>query len=143
MWHEPYLWWAAFGFLLLIVEMITGTFFFLAIAAAAFMTVAVAWLIGDYLVQWVAFSVFAMICLLIWKKMRPAHPPHHDAASALNNRTRHLIGRQAVLTEPISNGIGRINIDDSWWKVAGEDLPVGTHVKVVSVHEMILNVEKV
>lgn len=143
MWQEPYWLWAAFACLLLIVEMLTGTFFFLAMAAAAAGTTVVAYFSQDYLSQWVAFAVLSVIALLVWKKIRPAHQPHHDAASALNNRTRHLIGRQAILMEPISNGVGRINVDDSWWKVTGEDLPVGTHVQVIAVHDMVLTVEKV
>lgn len=145
MWQEAYLWWTAFGFLLLIVEMITGTFFFLAIAAAAFMTAAVAWLMSDYLVQWVAFSIFSILALLLWNKLRPTTELHQsDAASNLNNRTRHLVGRQATLSEPISNGIGRINVDDSWWKVrCVDDMPIGTRVCVTAVHDMILTVEKV
>jgi membrane protein implicated in regulation of membrane protease activity len=60
----------------------------------------------------------------------------------LNNRLAHLINRQAVLAEPITNGVGRINIDDSWWKVTGEDLPVGTPVRVTAIHDMTLTVEK-
>ncbi len=144
MWQEPYLWWMAFGFMLLIVEMVTGTFFFLAVAAAAFATTGVAWLSGDYAIQWIAFSISSILALIIWQKIRPTTKHHKtDAASALNNRTRHLIGRQAILTEPISNGVGRINVDDSWWKVTGEDLPVGTHVQVIAVHDMVLTVEKV
>ena len=143
MWQEPYWLWAAFACLLLIVEMLTGTFFFLAIAAAAFGTTVVAYFSQDYLSQWVAFALLSVIALLLWKKIRPINHGHHDAASGLNNRTRHLIGRQAILSEPISNGVGRINVDDSWWKVTGEDLPVGTHVKVIAVHDMVLTVEKV
>lgn len=143
MWQDPYWLWAAFACLLLIVEMLTGTFFFLAMAAAAVGTTLVAYFSPDYLSQWVAFAILSVFALVLWKKMRPIHQHSHDAASGLNNRTRHLIGRQAVLTEPISNGIGRINVDDSWWKVTGENLPVGTHVKVTAVHDMVLTVEKV
>ncbi len=142
MWQEPYLWWAAFGFVLLIVEMVTGTFFFLAIAAAAFVTTGVAWLTQDIITQWVSFAVFSMIALVLWQKLRPNHSHSHDAASQLNNRLAHLMNRQAVLSEPITNGVGRINIDDSWWKVTGEDLPIGTHVRVTAIHDMTLTVEK-
>ncbi|PTQ86742.1 NfeD family protein [Agitococcus lubricus] len=142
MWQEPYAWWAAFGFLLLIIEMLSGTFFFLAIAAAAFLTTFVAVLSTDYLGQWVAFAGFSVMTLVLWYKFRPA-THQHDAASSLNNRTRHLVGRQVILSEPIVNGVGRVNIDDSWWKASGADMPVGTHVKVMAVHDMILTVEKV
>ncbi len=143
MWQEPYLWWAAFGFILLIIEMLSGTFFFLAVAVAALITTAIAWLTTDYLTQWVSFAVLSIIALVVWKKLRPVHAHNHDAASKLNNRLGHLMNRQAVLVEPITHGAGRINIDDSWWQVTGEDLPVGTQVRVTAIHDMILTVEKV
>jgi membrane protein implicated in regulation of membrane protease activity len=143
MWQEPYLWWAAFGFVLLIVEMVTGTFFFLAIAVAAFITTFAAWLTPDMLTQWVCFSVAGILSIVLWQQLRHKHKTNtHDAASKLNNRLAHLINRQAVLLEPITNGVGRINIDDSWWKVTGEDLPVGTPVHVTAIHDMTLTVEK-
>ena len=50
---EPWMWWLAFGFALLIIEMLSGTFFFLCLAPAAFATAAVAWLGGDLYTQWV------------------------------------------------------------------------------------------
>jgi membrane protein implicated in regulation of membrane protease activity len=143
MWQEPYLWWAAFGFILLIIEMVSGTFFFLAIAAAAFASTGVAWLSNDLLTQWVCFAIASIIALLAWQQLRHKHKTNtHDAASKLNNRLAHLIKRQAVLSEPITNGVGRVNIDDSWWKVTGEDLPTGTHVRVTAIHDMTLTVEK-
>lgn len=143
MWQEPYLWWAAFGFILLIVEMITGTFFFLAIAVAAFITTFTAWLTHDLFTQWVCFAVAGILSIVLWQQLRHKHKTNtHDAASKLNNRLAHLINRQAVLSEPITNGVGRINIDDSWWKVTGEDLPVGTPVRVTAIHDMTLTVEK-
>ena len=63
----------------------------------------------------------------------------------LNRRSEQLIGRTATLTEPISNGRGRIRIGDTLWRVSGPDLPVGTQVKVTSVAtgDLELIVEKV
>ena len=142
MWQEPYLWWAAFGFLLLIIEMLSGTFFFLSVAAAALITTGIAWLTTDYLTQWVSFAILSIVALVLWKKLRPTPQHDNDAASQLNNRLAHLVNRQAVLSEPITNGFGRVNIDDSWWKVTGEDLPTGAHVRVTAIHDMTLTVEK-
>lgn len=143
MWNDPWIWWVAFGFGLLIIEMLTGTLFFLSLAPAAFGTAVVAWLVGDPYVQWICFATVSCLCLFAWRHQRRKHKPTpNDAASGLNNRTRHLIGRQAVLAEPVVNGRGRINIDDSWWQVTcTPDLPAGTHVRVTAVHEMILTIE--
>ena len=143
MWQEPYLWWAAFGFLLLIIEMLSGTFFFLSVAAAALITTGIAWLTTDYLTQWVSFAILSIVALVLWKKLRPIPQHDNDAASQLNNRLAHLVNRQAVLSEPMTNGVGRINIDDSWWKVTGADLPIGTAVRVTAIQGMTLTVEKI
>lgn len=144
MWNELWVWWLALGFGLLIVEMLTGTLFFLCLAPAAFATAVAAWLVADLYVQWICFAGSGVVALYAWRQLRPkSHAATHDAASGLNNRTRHLVGRQSVLVEPVSNGQGRINIDDSWWQVAcSQDLPAGTHVRVTGVHEMILSIEK-
>ncbi len=144
MWEQPFVGWLALGFALLITEMLTGTLFFLCLAPAAFATAAVAWLVSDPYTQWICFATAGFLSLFAWRHLRrKIKPTAHDAASGLNNRTRHLVGRESVLAEPVVNGRGRVNIDDSWWQVtAAHDLPAGTHVRVTAVHEMILTIEK-
>jgi inner membrane protein len=51
----------------------------------------------------------------------------------LNQRAAQLVGRTVVLIEPISEGVGRISLDDTQWRVVGPDLPGGTRVKVLSI----------
>ena len=41
-----------------------------------------------------------------------------------------MIGRTATLTEPITEGRGRIKLGDTMWRVTGPDLPAGTQVRV-------------
>jgi membrane protein implicated in regulation of membrane protease activity len=45
------------------------------------------------------------------------------------------------LTEPISNGVGKVIVDDSTWKIKGPDLPAGTHIRVKGVEGVIFTVE--
>ena len=61
--------------------------------------------------------------------------------STLNRRGEQMIGRTAVLSEPIQNGRGKAKIDDSVWRVEGSDLPAGTQIKVTGVDGAILKVE--
>lgn len=144
MWTEPWVWWLAFGFFLLVVEMLSGTLFFLCLAPAAFVTAAAAGLSADPTVQGLIFGSAGCVALWGWRRLRRrAQPASHDAASRLNNRTRHLIGREAVLAEPVVNGMGRVNIDDSWWQATcSESLPAGTHVRVTGGREMVVTVER-
>jgi membrane protein implicated in regulation of membrane protease activity len=61
----------------------------------------------------------------------------------LNRRREQLIGRTATLTEPISDGRGRIHLGDTIWSVSGPDLPAGTRVRVKAVIDAELVVEPV
>ena len=59
----------------------------------------------------------------------------------LNQRGHKLIGRTAVLNQPIVAGRGRLRLGDSWWRVEGPDLAAGTKVRVVDVRASVLVVE--
>ncbi|PYB32024.1 NfeD family protein, partial [Serratia marcescens] len=72
-----------------------------------------------------------------WLRRRPAAAS--GGSPVLNQRNRQLIGTRATLTEPMHNGMGRINIGDSSWRAqAAEDLPAGTEVEVVAVEGVTL-----
>jgi inner membrane protein len=82
-----------------------------------------------------------LICLdlvidLIW-----AHPgvsrtdePH------LNHRGEQLIGRLALVVEPIRDGRGKVQIGDGVWLATGPDLPCGCKVRVIAAIDAILEV---
>jgi membrane protein implicated in regulation of membrane protease activity len=59
----------------------------------------------------------------------------------LNRRGNQYIGRIFSLSEPIINGVGKVTVDDSTWKVKGPDLPAGTHIKVLGVEGVVFEVE--
>lgn len=53
------------------------------------------------------------------------------------------MGRTFTLSEPIINGRGKINVDDSTWRVEGPDLPAGTPVLVIGVDSVTLKITRV
>ena len=55
----------------------------------------------------------------------------------------HYVGRHFTLTAPIVDGVGKLQVDDSSWKIMGQDLPAGAHVKVVGTEGTMLRVEAV
>jgi len=88
-------------------------------------------------------GVFAVLTVVVaylwwyWLRRRPAAAS--GGSPVLNQRNRQLIGTRATLTEPMHNGMGRINIGDSSWRAqAAEDLPAGTEVEVVAVEGVTL-----
>jgi membrane protein implicated in regulation of membrane protease activity len=59
----------------------------------------------------------------------------------LNRRGQQYTGRIFTLDHPIVNGVGKIDVDDSTWRVKGPDLEAGTRVRVVGVDGVVFVVE--
>jgi len=78
--------------------------------------------------------------VLAWRKYREVHPPVSDQP-LLNQRGQQYTGRVFTLDHPIVNGIGKVVVDDSTWRVKGPDLAAGTNVRVVGVDGTIFIVE--
>lgn len=70
-------------------------------------------------------------------RRHPGDNPH------LNRRGRRLVGKMAVLEDPIVGGNGRVRIGGTLWPVTGPDLPAGTAIRVVGTTDsVVLEVEK-
>ena len=53
-----------------------------------------------------------------------------------------ISGRLATLREPIVNGVGKIRVDDTTWKISGPDCAAGAKVLVTGVDGVVLRVER-
>jgi membrane protein implicated in regulation of membrane protease activity len=136
-WH----WWA-FGAFLLIVELLVPGMFFLWMAEAAVVTgflllvfPALGW---EY--QLMAFSLLSVISIVVFRKFLTRHPIETDQP-LLNQRAAQYVGRVFTLDRAIVNGQGKIRVDDSTWKIHGQDCEAGTRVKVVAAEGVVLRVE--
>ena len=137
-----YWWILALG--LLGIEILAPGFFFLWMAIAGLITGSVLFLLpGTSLeIQLLIFSVLSFISILVWRRYVGLHPEETDHP-LLNKRGAQYIGRTFTLIEAIENGQGKIKVDDSLWKVRGEeDCPLNTKVKVIAVDGTIFKVEK-
>lgn len=136
-WH----WWIL-AIVLLVIETIAPGAWFLWFAIAAALTgilVLVASTIGWEL-QLLFFAVASVASVLAWRQYRKMHPQTSDQP-LLNRRGEQYIGRRVTLQEPIVNGVGKIVVDDSTWKIRGEDQASGTTVVVVGADGVLLEVE--
>ncbi|NDV87127.1 NfeD family protein [Aurantimonas aggregata] len=90
--------------------------------------------------QVLAYVVVSAVAVFLGRKWYGAksETPQSDT---LNKRTQRLIGREAVLSDDIVNGRGRVGLEDSWWSVEGPDLPAGARVRVVGADGSVLRVE--
>lgn len=145
--QHPALWWLGTGFVFLIAEMLTGTLFFFFMCIGAFLVGLLTWLLGlSSAVQLLCFAIASVAAVAAWMRFRPNPKDSIEqraGAEGLNNRIAGFMGRDAVLEEPITNGHGRIRLDDSYWGVVGEDAPSGSLVRIVAAEGMILHVEPV
>lgn len=137
-WH----WWILGGVFLLLEAFVSGFFFvWLAVSAAV---VGFAMLVYPELgwkIQLVIFSVLSVAAIAAFRSYQRKHPAVTDQPE-LNRRSRQYIGRSFTLSEPIVNGTGSLHVDDSTWRIVGEDMPAGEAVTVVGVDGVLLKVEK-
>jgi membrane protein implicated in regulation of membrane protease activity len=88
------------------------------------------------------FGILSILAILAWRLYRKK-VPEIDAHPALNKRGEELIGRVFTLNTPIVNNYGKIHVDDTLWKVHGDDCDAGDKVKVTSLSGTVLNIERV
>lgn len=91
--------------------------------------------------QVLLFAVLSVVSLGLWLGVLRSRFVD-STESKLNRRGAEYIGREYVLTEPIVAGAGSLNIDDTKWRVAGEDLDAGIRVRVVEMDGAVLKVER-
>lgn len=136
-WH-----WLALGLICLGIEMATPGIWFLWFGLAALATGIVAFILPlPVMVQWVIFSVLAVVFVLVGRRWYNAGGEASD--NGLNNRAQALIGRRVRLEEAIQNGHGVVNIDDTRWPASGDDASAGVDVEVVAVNGSRLTVRRV
>ena len=136
-WH-----WFIFALVLLILEIFVPGAFFLSMGIAAVILGLVLWLMPmlGWEYQLILFGILSVI-IIIWWRSRLARAPQVSDQPHLNRRGEQYIGRTFTLQEPIVNGNGKIRVDDSTWKIHGQDCPAGTQVTVTGVDGVVLRVE--
>lgn len=137
-WH----WWILAG-VLLILELTSPVYVFLwlgfAAAAVGFLLLVFPSIPVE--AQLVLFGILSVVAVLAWRRYREIHPPQSDQP-LLNQRGQQYTGRVFTLDKAIVNGVGKVEVDDSTWRVKGPDLPVGTRVEVTGVDGVVFIVTR-
>jgi membrane protein implicated in regulation of membrane protease activity len=124
---EAYLLWAVVGIVLVIVEMLTGTFYLLVLGLAALAAAAAAYLGQSFWVQAVVVAAVAVVGVIMIKRFRGA--VQTVAEQGLD------IGQTVMLDAWISeaDGLARVKYRNAQWEaqVTGERVPDG---KVFYIH---------
>ena len=138
----PWVWIIA-GAILLALELAVPGAFMMWLGIAATLVGAVSFVV-TWSWQWqcVAFAVFALASVPLWRRFAPQVAPASEAPM-LNRRTEALVGRIFTLEKPIVDGTGTVRIDDTIGRVHGSDRDAGSRVKVTRADGASLTVEAV
>jgi len=136
-WH-----WLIAAVVMIIIEMILPAAYFLWMGISAFVVGLLIYAVPSMpvLIQVIIFGVLSVVCLILYKRHKKSNPNVNDQPN-LNRRGEQYVGRSFTLEEAIVNGVGKIKVDDSTWRVKGTDMPAGMKVRVMSVEGTIFNVE--
>jgi hypothetical protein len=139
-------WWIALALGLGAVEMLTFTYFMLWLALAAF-TVGIGLAVFPSMPGTSQLLTFALLAILYtavgWAYVRRRQPK--DAHPGLNRRSEAMVGRQAVVTEAFSAGVGWVELDGVRWRARlanGAPAPeIGATMSIAAADGMTLVVE--
>ena len=137
--------WILLGMVLLGLEIVLPGVYLLWCGIAALIVGALSFVLGD--AGWWTWHVQVLLFLglsLVFAFFGSRFVRLHDTSSDepfLNQPGNQLVGRTAVLREPIAEGRGRIQLGDTMWLVQGPDLAAGNRVRVTGVRGSELIVE--
>lgn len=139
-------WWIALALGLGAIEIVTFTYFMLWLGLAAF-TVGIGMAIFPSMPGSSQVMTFALLSILYtaigWAYVRRLQPK--DVHPGLNRRSAAVVGRQAVVTEAFSAGVGWVEVDGVRWRARvsdGVQTPeAGATLSVASADGMTLIVE--
>ena len=138
-WH----WWILAVLLLVLEAFAPGTFFMWMGFSAGVVGLLVLIAPGmGWEYQIFAFAILSVASIVAWRIYFRKHPVQTDQPT-LNRRGEQYVGRTFTLAEPIENSSGKIRVDDTTWKIIGDDCDSGGKVKVIGVDGVILKVEVV
>lgn len=132
--------WVVAGLILLGLELVVPGGVLVWLGGAALVTGLAALAMPIYWpLQFVIFGVLSLAAIFVWLRVRGAGV--ESDRPYLNARADRFIGREVVLAEPISNGSGRVSLDDTVWRIEGPDLAAGARIRIVGTSAAVLKVE--
>lgn len=123
--------WLILGAVFLGLELIAPGAFMLWLGLAALAVGLISFVIDwSWQMQLVAFALLSLALIPVWRRYAP-RVEQPSEAPLLNRRAEGYIGRVFTLDNPIADGVGRVRIDDTVWRVTGPDSAAGSRVRIV------------
>ncbi len=134
--------WFIIGVVLLLFELVAAGVFFIWLGAAAIVTGLIDLIIPmNWQIELAVFAGLAVVFVVIGRPIVMKRINLETDQPNLNKRNQNFIGRRYQLSEPVTGGRGTLKINDTLWRIRGEDSPQGTWVKITAVDGMELVVE--
>lgn len=135
----PWNWWVL-GIVLMGLEIVAPGTFFLWFGLSAMVVGTVTLALGPDNAVWVwqvqvlVFLALSVLSAYFGRRAMARYGWDKSENETLNNRGQQMLGRTAILDDPITAGTGRAKIGDTVWRVSGPDLAAGSRIRVVG-HE--------
>ena len=132
--HGDYAFWLIVGFLLCAAETLAPGAFLIWIGAAMLIVGVVEffWPL-ELTAQLFLFAALVVALVVIGRRVYGSLDRRSPAQPL--GRAESLVGKEFFLDQPIVRGFGNIRVDDSVWRVTGEDMGAGAKVRVTGVED--------
>ena len=134
--------WLVLAAILGVLEAVVPGFVLLWVGVAAAIVGCAVWLWPALPVtaQILLFACLSVATILVWLRFGPREKPD-PAGVSLNRRAESLVGRKALVVDPIVLGRGRVKVGDSTWAASGPDAQEGSEVTIIGNEGTVLIVE--
>jgi membrane protein implicated in regulation of membrane protease activity len=140
--HVVHWTWWIIAVVLIVLEMFAPGTFFLWMGASAGI-VGVALFLFPELAWELQLTLFATLSIVAIVLARRYLQKNKGAHSKLSQRGKRYIGRTVTVAEAIINGLGKVRIEDTLWRVRGDDAVIGQQVKIVAIEGATFEVESI
>ena len=140
--HVVHWTWWIIAVVLIVLEMFAPGTFFLWMGASAGI-VGVALFLFPELAWELQLTLFATLSIVAIVLARRYLQKNKGAHSKLSQRGKRYIGRTVTVAEAIINGLGKVRIEDTLWRVRGDDAVIGQQVKIVAIEGATFEVENI
>jgi len=139
-WH----WWAI-AIVLMCIEIFAPAAFFIWCGIAAAVVGFVLLVIPDisWQLQFLIFAILSVAAVIAGRAYVRRRGVMDSDQPNLNRRGEQYVGRTFTLQEAIVDGTGRVQVDDSSWRIEGKDMEAGARIKIMAVNGSTLRVEEV
>ncbi len=144
-------WWG-FGALLVVLEVVVSGTFLLWMGISAGVIGVIVYFSQTYFgqnvaweIQFTLFAVFSLASIFLSRKYLQSTA---DEQSTLSARGKGYIGMVVIVEESIVNGVGKVRVEDTVWRVQGDhiadgEVAAGERVRITDIKGATFEVEKI